>query len=310
MRNSRYLIALMVVGAVGLPAALAQTNRTRNRNLSVNFEGSAEHCTDLKVTARGGEVAQVNEAVSLSKGEAPMLELNHIDRGIFKVRGWDRGEYSIETCKIAVAEDRAAAEQAVRAISVTRSAGRFSATGPSGKDTQWQVYFIVHAPKDANIELEANNGPIDIAGVSGTLKVRSTNGPVSLRDCSGTLDVDTNNGPISFGGGGGDVHLTAQNGPISLDLAGDIWNGAKLDARTVNGPVSISMSETFRSGVRLETSGHAPLSCSIDACRAAWTDASSDQRVLQLNGSQDTVRVSTTNGPVSVHGPRRKGGVI
>ncbi len=310
MRNSRYFILAAVLCSLWFSIAQAQTTRSRNRNLSVNFEGNADRCADLKVTSRGGEVAQANEAFTLTKSEAPILELASIDRGIYKVRGWDRPDYSVETCKIAVAEDRAAAEQTLRAISVTRSAGRFSATGPSNNDAQWQVYVIVHAPKDANIDLEAKNGPIDITGVSGTLKVRSTNGPVSLKDSSGTVDVNTQNGPISFGGGAGEVHLAAQNGPISLDLAGDMWNGSKLDARTVNGPVSVSMSDTFHSGVRLETSGHAPLLCAIDACRAAFTDATSSQRVLQLNGSQDTVRISTTNGPVSVHGPRRNGRII
>jgi hypothetical protein len=306
MRNRGKLIVTVGFCAAWLASGQAQTTRTRNHNLSLNFEGSAEHCSDLKVTSRGGEVAQANEAFTIAKKEAPVLELTNIDRGVFKVRGWDRAEYSVETCKIAVAEDRAAAEQAVRAVRVSRSGGRFSAGGPSGSDANWQIYFIVRAPRDANIDLETTNGPIDIAGVTGMLKVRSTNGPISLRDSSGTLDVNTNNGPISFGGGGGEVHLAAQNGPISLDLAGDVWNGSKLEAKTVNGPVSIAVSDTFHSGVRLETSGHAPLSCAIAACRSAWTDAGSDQRVLQLNGSQDTVRVSTTNGPVSVHGPKRR----
>jgi len=143
--------------------------------------------------------------------------------------------------------------------------------------------------------------------VSGTLKIRATNGPVSVHDSAGTVEVHTSNGPISFGGGGGEVHLTAQNGPIALELAGEVWNGASLEARTINGPVSISMPDGFRTGVRVETSGHAPVSCAAGACKGAWTD---NQRVIQLNGSQDTIRVSTSNGPVSVHGPRKTGRVI
>ena len=283
-----------------------QAEAAKHRNLSVNFQGSAEHCSDLKVTS-DGEVAQANETFTMSKSEAPILELNGIDHGIFKVRGWDQANYSVETCKIAAADDRATAERVVRGISVSRSAGRFTSSGPSDTDANWQVYFIIRAPKDASLDLETKNGPIDIAGVSGMLKVRATNGPISLRDSSGTLDIHTTNGPISFGGGGGEVHLTAQNGPISLDLAGDLWNGSVLEARTVNGPVSVSMADTFHSGVRVETSGHAPVSCAIASCTGAWTD---NGRVIQLNGSQDTIRVSTNNGPVSVHGPRKIGRVI
>ncbi len=309
MKNdSLYYVAAAVLCAAWLLVP-GSTEAARRRNLNVNFHGNAEHCSDLKVTS-DGEVAQANETFALTRAEAPVLELSGIDRGIFKVRGWEQANYSVETCKIAVADDRATAEQTVRGISVSRSAGRFSASGPSGSDANWQIYFIVHAPKGASLDLETKNGPIDIAGVTGALKVRATNGPVSVRDSSGTLDVHTTNGPISFGGGGGEVRLTAQNGPISLELAGDIWNGSLLEARTVNGPVSLSLPETFHSGVRVETSGHAPVSCAAGPCRGAWTDTSSDQRVMQLNGSQDTIRVSTRNGPVSVHGPRKSTRII
>ena len=103
--------------------------------------------------------------------------------------------------------------------------------------------------------------------MTGNVKVRAVNGPISLKDCGGQVDAHTTNGPISFSGGSGEVHLTAQNGPISLELAGESWNGPQLDARTVNGPVSISIPDNFRSGVRLQTTGHAPLSCKIEACR-------------------------------------------
>jgi hypothetical protein len=301
-----YFAAAVLCGAWLL--APGRTEAAKNRDLSINLSGNADRCSDLRVTS-DGQVAQANEAFTLTKAEAPALELGGIERGIFRVRGWDQPNYSVEVCKIAVADDRPAADQILRGISVTRSAGRFSATGPSNSDT-WQVYFIVHAPKDSNVDLETKNAPIDIAKVSGTLKVRSQNGPVSLHDSSGTLEVHTTNGPISFGGGGGEVRLNAQNGPISLDLTGDMWNGSLLDARTVNGPVSISMADTFHSGVRLETSGHVPVLCAAGPCRSAWNDNESNPRVIQLNGSQDTIRVSTTNGPVTVHAPRKNRHII
>jgi DUF4097 and DUF4098 domain-containing protein YvlB len=169
----------------------------------------------------------------------------------------------------------------------------------------WQVYFLVHAPKDANLNLETKNGPISVSGVNGSLKLRATNGPVSVNDCAGLVEVHTANGPISFNGGGGEVHLIAQNGPISLNLAGEIWNGSQLEARTINGPVSVNVPDSFRSGFRLETSGHSPVSCRASACSGAFTDMTSNQRIMQFNGSQDTIRVSTNNGPVSINGSNK-----
>jgi DUF4097 and DUF4098 domain-containing protein YvlB len=151
--------------------------------------------------------------------------------------------------------------------------------------------------------VETRNGPVDVEGVGGTVKVRAQNGPVSVKGGS-LVEVRSQNGPIAFEGSGGEVHLNATNGPIALRLEGEIWNGPKLEARTVNGPLSLNIPETFRTGVRVETSGRAPISCRIGACQSAWDNSTESQRVMQLNGSQDTIRVSTENGPVSVGGPR------
>ena len=302
-----YYLAAAVLGIAWMLTP-AKTEAAK-RSLNLSFDGEAEHCSDMKVRSNG-EVARAADVFTLQKSEAPILEVSGIERGIFRVRGWDRPEYSVEACKVAAAEDRASAEQMVRSISVTRGGGRFSASGPATDDANWEVYFIVHAPKNANLDLESKNGPISLSDVNGTIKVRATNGPVSVSECSGITEVHTTNGPISFSGGGGEAHLIAQNGPISLRLSGEIWNGSQLEARTNNGPVSLSIADTFRSGIRVETSGRSPISCSAGACNGAFTDRTSNQRTIQLNGSADTVRVSTENGPVSVSGANKTRKII
>jgi DUF4097 and DUF4098 domain-containing protein YvlB len=153
--------------------------------------------------------------------------------------------------------------------------------------------FIIHAPRDASLDLEAKNGPIEVRGVNGNVKLRATNGPIAIAECGGSVEAHTTNGPIAFSGDRGEVHLNAQNGPISLKLGAETWNGAQLEARTVNGPLAVSLPENFRSGMRLETSGHTPVSCSAAPCR--------NGRTMQMNGTNDTIRMSTENGPVAIH---------
>jgi hypothetical protein len=305
--------AALTVGALTVALlAPAQTHAARGRNFNININGGdAETCAALKVSANGGgQLAQVNESFTLRRSEASLLELNAADHGHISVRGWDRGEYSVETCKIAVAETDATAGQTVRGITVSHSAGRLSFNGPTTDNADWLVYFIVHAPKDAALDLEARNGPIAVRDMNSTMKLRATNGPIAIRNCTGNIEAHTTNGPIAFSGTGGDVHLTAQNGPIALDLANDTWNGNQLEARTINGPLALSVPDTFLSGLRVETSGHSPMSCSAAPCRNAWTDASGNGRVLQMNGSSGTVRVSTENGPVSIHSSKKAKGTI
>jgi hypothetical protein len=302
-----YLAAAALIGAWML--APVKTQAAKNHNLSVSSDGNAEHCSDLKVTSNNGEVARANDAYTLQKSEAPILEMTGMEKSVIQVRGWDRSEYSVETCKVAAADNRAIAEQGLRGISVTRSAGRISATGPASDDVNWELFFFVHAPKDANLNLETKNGPISVSGISGTLKARAANGPISVSNSSGLIEIHSSNGPISFNGGGGEVHLIANNGPISLNLEGDVWNGSQLEARTTNGPLSLGLPETFRSGVRIETGGNAPVSCRVNACREGWTNTGSNQRVMQINGSQDTIKITTNNGPVSI-GSSKKGRVL
>lgn len=307
-------IDTLVYGAAAVACAgwllCPGTSHAARRDFNLNFNGDAETCADLKVTSRDGEVAKIADKFTMSRAEAPLLELNGGDRGNIQVRGWDRAEYSVETCKVAVAESRAQAEQLARGISVTRSAGRLSFNGPAiTENGQWTAVFLIHAPKDASVDLETKNGPIDVRDVNGTVKLRAMNGPLAIRDCGGTVEAHTTNGPIAFSGDRGDVHLNAKNGPIALKLAGEAWNGSQLEARTINGPLAVSIQENFRSGMRLETAGNSPLSCDAAPCRNAFQDASRNSRTMQMNGASDTIRLSTENGPVAIHSADAKGKV-
>jgi len=303
---------LCYVASAALTACLllpTSSPAARHYNLSINGD-KAESCADLKVKSSNGEASVVEQSFNFAKGEAPVLELNGADHSIIRVQGWERPEYSIHACKIAAAETTGAAEQIARSITVGRSGGRFFMNPPSVGEGDWEVYYIVRAPKDANLDLETKNGPIEVSDITGSTKVRATNGPIAVKGAGGVLDVRTQNGPVSFEGSGGDVHIIAQNGPISVKLQGETWNGPTLEARTTNGPLSLEVPDTFRTGIRVDSSGHAPFSCSLGACKNAMTDASSNQRTLRLNGGSETIRVSTENGPLSVGAPKVRGRVI
>jgi DUF4097 and DUF4098 domain-containing protein YvlB len=301
MKHEGWIYAAATVLCLGWLLTPGNTHAAKNHNFSINTSGNASSCADLHVSS-SGEVSQVNQTLTLSQGEAPILEMNAADRAQIHVRAWDHADYSIETCKIAVADTRPAADQTASAISVSHTAGNLSVNGPATDAVDWTVVFFVHPPKDAVLDLETKNGPIDVSGVNGKVKLRATNGPIAVSDCGGSVEVHTKNGPIAFHGERGDVHLSAENGPIALHLGAETWNGSLLEARTINGPLAVHMPDNFRSGMRLESSGHSPISCQAAPCRNAWTDLSRGSRTLQMNGSGDTIRLSTENGPVAVHG--------
>ncbi len=304
MKTAILLCGLGSLLALG-GTAQTQISRTRNHNLNISTRGDADSCADLKVTS-DGQLAQGEEKFTLSRSEAPTLELSAGDRGVVSVKGWKQSGYSVDVCKIAVAEDRGTADSMLRGIALTHSAGRFSYAGPTADNGTWQVHFIIHTPDTASLDLETRNAPVSIADVNGNIKVRATNGPLAIRGSMGNIDAQTTNGPISFDGEGGEVHLSAQNGPISVKVQKEIWNGSKLEASTVNGPMSVSLPVMFQSGMRVEASGHAPMSCQHDVCAHAYTNFSGDQKVMQMNGSSETVRITTHNGPLSVSAAKNK----
>ena len=227
------------------------------------------------------------------------------------VRGWDRPDYSVEACKFAVADTRSAADTALRSVAVNRNGSQFTASGPSDRDSGWRMVFFVHAPNDASVKLDSGNAPVEATNVTGTLTIRATNGPLALERCAGTVDAETVNGPISMTGGSGAVRLLASNGPISLHLGDAAWSGSQLQVRTNNGPLGVTLPGGFRSGVRVETSGHAPINCAADACQAARTEGNRFfPRSMQLNGATDIVRLSTQNGPVSIRNTGKRTPVL
>jgi DUF4097 and DUF4098 domain-containing protein YvlB len=299
MKSESLIYAAAAVLCVGALLTPPKTHAQKSRNLNISTRGDAEGCSDLHPTSRG-ELAQVNQTFSLSKGEAPILEMNASDRGEIHVRAWDHADYSIETCKIAVADTRVEADQIARGITVSHTAGNISFSGPTTDSGEWRAVFFIHAPKDAVLNLETANGPMDVKGVNGSVKLRAANGPVAVSDCGGSVDVQSKNGPIAFHGDRGDVRLAAENGPIAVHFSSDNWNGSALEARTNNGPLAVHMPESFRSAVRVETSGHAPVSCQAVQCRNAWTDTGAGKRALQMNGGNESIRLSTNNGPVAV----------
>jgi hypothetical protein len=174
------------------------------------------------------------------------------------------------------------------------------------------VYFLVRAPRGGALTLNATNGGIGLARVSGTVTANALNGPISLKDSGGSIDVHTQNGPISLAGGSGRVKLDAQNGPISVKLSGSDWSGQGLDARTQNGPLALRLPASYRAGVVVESDGRSPFSCKGAACRVAKRSYDSEDgdddddnfggrlRRVELGGATPVVRMSTVNGPVSV----------
>ncbi len=291
-----HLIFLAVL-ALALPAFAGRGHNHygggHGLNVSIDADyGDLTDCNQIRVTYDGQVVPMVSE--DLPVGGLRSLKVRSDRNGGIHVNG-GAGAFAVKVCKASALGD-------VRDIQVRLSGNEVSAE--RSEDSKSVVYFLVSAPRGATLDLSANNGPIGIHSVDGTVTARAKNGPISVKDSSGTLDIDTQNGPIAFSGDSGNVKLHANNGPISVKLLGSGWTAGSLDAATQNGPLTLKLPRAYRSGVVVESDGNGPVSCRAEACRDVrrFNDDGDDDRPrrIELGSGARAVTLSTTNGPIAV----------
>ena len=293
--NMRILVGMLALLAIA--AAVPAEAQKRSHGLNMTSHGPIKSCADLEIDFRGRSTARAEEEKTVPKSAIATLEVPAMVNSGVQVWGWDRNEYSVVACKAAAAEDRAEAERLLRGVTVDVAGGRVSVRGPASED--WVVYLIVHAPQGASLDLNAENGPLGVTGVSGKIRARAVNGPLSFKECSGEIDAEVRNGPIHLEGSGGNVRLRAQNGPLHVELKGDRWTGGELEGRTHNGPLSLSVPENYVSAVRVDASEHSPVRCRAVQCRQALRTWEHPSRI-EFGSGTPVVRLSTVNGPVEV----------
>ncbi len=104
------------------------------------------------------------------------------------------------------------------------------------------------------------------------------------------------NGGVSLKRLAGDVEGSTMNGGLNIELAGERWDGTKLDAHTTNGGVNLTMPERYSAHLETGTvNGNMnidmPLTVRGEIGRRLSTD---------LGSGGPTVRVETTNGGINI----------
>ncbi|MDP9191564.1 MAG: hypothetical protein M3P06_07660 [Acidobacteriota bacterium] len=285
MRRLVIALALVIIPAAGSAA---------HENFSIN----GDDCTARNFHWNDSPAFVTKQTID---GRGLRAIKANVTQAPVSVIGDSTSGYWIDVCKAAArAED-------LNAIRVTLDGDELRATGPDNRS--WTVMYKIHVPRNADVQIEAKNGPLSFRNVDGTIVARSHNGPLSLRNVSGNVDATTKNGPISVHGGSGTLKVEASNGPLSVHLDGNSWLGT-LDASTKNGPLSVKIPRGYNSGVVVEASGRGPFSCRAEGCerwRAARSADDDDNawhserpRRIELGNGQANVHLSTVNGPVTI----------
>ena len=204
--------------------------------------------------------------------------------GGIRVEAWERNEIRVRAVVTATAAAEAEAKQLASQVQVQAGPGRVSSTGPTTNGREgWSVSYRINVPARNDLDLNANNGGVTIAGVTGTIQFRTTNGGVNLRNLAG------------------DVRGETRNGGLNVVLSGDRWDGTGLDVQTSNGGVNLTIPEGYNAELETRTVNGG---FRTDYPMTVQGELAANRGLQTTLGSGGApVRVRTTNGGLRINKP-------
>jgi len=163
-RTLFFLISFSALFALGFTSARASRHH-HSVNASWGHRQPAANCSDLRIRFDDQDAVVRSEERTLTKAEAPVLQVHPHTNGGVQVVGWDKENYSVTACK-AAASSNGDVERILSQISMSIENGRVSTKGP-GDEEAWTVQLLIRAPKSATIDMETMNGPISLYDVDG-----------------------------------------------------------------------------------------------------------------------------------------------
>lgn len=199
--------------------------------------------------------------------------------GGVSVKGWDRNEVLVRARIQTGASTQSEADDLAKQIRIETGGGKIFAAGPENrKDYHWDVSYEIFVPRRSDLSLEAYNGGISIADVSGRIEFTGHNGGVVLKRVGGLVRGGTT------------------NGGVVVELDGARWDGETLDVKTTNGGIVMSVPENYSAHLETGTvNGHLSVDFPVTV-----QGRITKELAVNLGSGGPTVRATTTNGSVKI----------
>lgn len=230
--------------------------------------------------------ANVCHSIGLGAKSTGSLRIDPGVNGGAEVTSWDGDSVWVDAYVHSWARSDSDAESINGSVKISLRGGVLGVDGPSVGDSRgWAVLFVVHVPRSQDLDVDA------------------TNGPVSVREVKGTLQLRTTNGPLTLDGVAGDVHARLQNGPLSITLTGTAWDGAGLDAETINGPLTIEIPTGYNATLETGTQ-NGPFHTDIPITVQGNIGRVGQSISTTLGRGGATIKATTSNGPLTIRSGR------
>ncbi|HEU4570776.1 MAG TPA: hypothetical protein VFS07_09400 [Gemmatimonadales bacterium] len=273
---SAALLALPLLAVTAVPVVAqrhahrhaAPTNEEWQADCADHGDRDREHFCEVRALGARGVTA---------------LDVDPGANGGARIEGWDRDSVAVSARIATWARTVDAAAALAREIEVRLAQGTLTADGPHTSHGEgWSVMLVVQVPRRFAVNVSATNGPVEVSGVRGTLRLETTNGPVTLDDL------------------GGDVRARLQNGPLHVRLSGAAWEGTGLDAETVNGPLTIEVPEGYNAVLETGTR-NGPFESEIPITVQGRLGPGLGRNLrTTLGRGGATIHATTVNGPLSI----------
>ena len=202
--------------------------------------------------------------------------------GGIRVKGWDRDEVRLRvrvTATAATPEEARALAAQVR----VETDGGVRVTGPESRthERQWWASIRLDVPRNAELDLEADNGGIHIEDFAGRAKFSTVNGGIHLDRVGGQLEGRT------------------VNGGLHVSLTGTEWEGEGLDVATTNGGVHLEIPSGYNA--RLETGTvNGGVHSDVPVTKGRRRGHSGGRIETDLGHGGRLLRLETTNGGLHI----------
>jgi len=239
---------------------------------------SWDDCDGWEENQDWGSKGRYCETRQLTLAATGFIAVDAGHNGGVRVQGEDRSDIALEA-RIQVwhrSEDKAM--EIAREIEILTDGNRIKAEGPTDG---WAVSYRMRVPHQTDLDLEAHNGGISIAEVTGQLRAETHNGGLLLTALAGEVQAETT------------------NGGVHVELAGDSWEGEGLEVETRNGGVKLSIPEGY--SAELETGTvNGRVNIDFPVTVQGQIGRSIETR---LGSGGAPIRVTTRNGGVTISRP-------
>src|SRR5262249_24627262 len=294
----RMMVLVFLLGICPWTANAGEhANRDRS-SISLIDKSASDDCrdhlhmndTDYRSTIRDEEVKSVaNQPLTITAAE----------NGGIMVTTWDKPEVSLKLCKQIAVDDEGEGSKLLSAIHLEISGASISVRTPSGHGYSLGTVLLVKAPKDANLNLNVQNGGVSLTSFTGTATAHAQNGGISFKRSTGKLTAEAENGGISIRDCGGEVNAQVENGGLSIMLP-ERWEDKGLEAHARNGGLVVSVPKNFNGGLEVVASEHTSIVCKDDICSAGERTWDNGHKRFRMGGANPQVRARTDNGGIVI----------